>query len=141
MKKHLLLKLLALFVVLITSIATAGAYTYTPTGVGQQAAQTQQTMQTQPAIQSHQMMHGGSTYQGQVYTPFSGEVPSSQSSPARISGPRRAEGDNGFDPSEFDTPGDAGTQSSDSPIGEPLVMLLFALGFMVIIFIRKHKLN
>ncbi len=128
MKKHLLLKLLALFVVLITSIATAGAYTYTPTGAGQQ------TMQTQPAIQSHQMMHGGSTYQGQVYTPFSGEVPSSQSQAegaARVpGGPRRS----------FDTTGDYGG-SSESPVGEPWILLLFALGFMGIIFIRKRKLN
>lgn len=129
MKKSNLNKLLVLVGVFIASINTVWAVTYNPSGVAQQT------------MQSQQMMHGGSTYQGQVYTPFSGEVPSSQSSPARISGPRRAGEDNGFDPSEFDTPGDAGTQSSDSPIGEPLVMLLFALGFIGIIFIRKRKLN
>ncbi|MBR3407247.1 MAG: hypothetical protein IKG86_00200 [Paludibacteraceae bacterium] len=145
MKKHLLLKLLALFVVLITSIATAGAYTYTPTGAGQQAAQTQQTMQSQqPAIQSHQMMHGGSSYQGQVYTPFSGEVPSSQSSPARISGPRREKIDTG-DEGEGGEGGEGWLDKPDyggtdlSPIGEPWIMALFALAFAGVIAIRQYK--
>ena len=139
MKKFKLFKLLALFVVLITSI-NAWGQTYKPARVDERKAMPVVTMQG-AGMQSQQMMSGGA-YNGTVYEPFSNATPSEASNPAKApGGPRRAEGDNGFDPSEFDTPGDAGTQSSDSPIGEPLVMLLFALGFTGIIFIRKRKLN
>lgn len=130
MKKFKLFKLLALFVVLIASINTAWAVTYNPSGVAQQTMQSQQ-----PAIQSHQMMHGGSTYQGKVYTPFSGDVPSEQGaagSPARVSGPRK--GRNPGDPT-------SDQKSNQFPVGEPWVMVFFALAFAGFITIRKHKLN
>ena len=143
MKNYQFKWLLLSIILSLASITTAGAYTYTPTGVGQQAAQTQQTMQSQqPAIQSHQMMHGGSTYQGQVYTPFSGEVPSSQSSPARISGPRRGynpeTGEWTPDAPDIETAGDTGN-SNESPIGEPGVMLLMALAFGGVIMVRQMR--
>ena len=128
MKKFKLFKLLALFVVLIASINTAWAVTYNPSGVAQQTMQSQQ-----PAIQSHQMMHGGSTYQGQVYTPFSGEVPSEQGaagSPARVSGPRK--GRNPGDPT-------SDQKSNQFPVGEPWVMVFFALALGVVIMIKQKR--
>lgn len=117
--------LLLSFILSIASINTAWAVTYNPSGVAQQTMQSQQVMKT------------GGAYNGTVYEPFSNATPSEQggvgSSQAPVkapNGPRKA----------FDTTADYGN-SGDSPVGEPWILFLFALGFMGIIFIRKRKLS
>ena len=123
MKKHLFLKSLLIAIgLLMTCINTAWGQVFG-------AAEQQQT-----AIQSQQIMSGG-TYNGTVYEPFSNSTPSEQSavgasySPAKApSGPRKSR-----------TPGEATSGTDLSPIGEPWVMVILALGFIGIIFIRKRK--
>lgn len=139
MKNFKLKWLLVLVGVFIASVNTAWAVKYQPTkgvsggaavyGVVPQGAVMQST-----GMQSQQMMSGGA-YNGTVYEPFSNATPSEAnvvgSTTAKApNGPRRA----------FDTTGDYGN-SGESPVGEPWILLLFALGFMGIIFIRKRKLN
>ena len=125
MKKFKLLKLLALFVVLITSINAASAYTYTPSGVEQQTMQSQQIVTT------------GGAYTGTVYEPFGETTPSEQSAVGASQAPAKAPSG----PRKGRTPGEATNGTDLSPIGEPWVMVLFALGFIGIIFIRKRNIN
>lgn len=123
--KSLIKKLLALFVVLITSINAASAYTYTPSGVEQQTMQSQQIVTT------------GGAYTGTVYEPFSETTPSEQSAVGASQAPAKAPSG----PRKGRTPGEATSGTDLSPIGEPWVMVLFALGFIGIIFIRKRNIN
>ncbi len=121
MKKHLFIKL-SLLLLLVIWNAHAWAVTYNPSGVAQQTMQSQQVMQT------------GGAYKGTVYEPFSNTTPSEANNPARLSGPRKSE-------SADRNPGDATEATTESPIGEPWVMVLFALAFAGIIMIKKTKRN
>lgn len=127
MKKHLFLKSLLIAIgLLVASINSAWGQTFGAGG------------QQQTAIQSQQIMNGGA-YKGTVYEPFSGTAPSEAYNPTKVNRAKR--GDDDFDPSEFDTPGDAGTPSNESPIGEPWVMLLLALALAGVIAYRRMKNN
>ena len=132
MKKSNLNKLLVLVGVFIASINTMWAVTYNPSGVAQQTMQSQQVMQT------------GGAYNGTVYEPFSNATPSKANGPAKApGGPRRAgwydeNGDYHTDEGEFYTGGED-KPSSQSPVGEPWVMVLFVLGFVGVIAIRQYK--
>ena len=121
MKRFKLFKLLALFVVLITSINTAWGQLYGTGG------------QQESAIQSQQLMSGGA-YNGTVYEPFDNTTPSEQSEIGASYSPGRA-----ASPKKSRTPGEASSGSPDSPIGDPLVLTFFALGFAGLIFIRKRR--
>ena len=87
------------------------------------------------AIQSHQIMPGGTNYEGTVYEPFNNTVPSEQSavgssySPAQApSGPRRVL-INGPE-----------TGQGPSPLGDALIpLLLFALAFAAFRHIRSKR--
>ena len=142
MKNYQFKWLLLSIILSLASITTAGAYTYTPTGVGQQTVQSQQVMQT------------GGAYKGTVYTPFSGTTPSQQSVPSasRSNGPRRVgeypgwhQNENGeWVPDNVEEYEETGggveiDRSSQSPVGEPWVMALFALAFAGVIAIRQYK--
>lgn len=127
MKKHLFLKSLLIAIgLLVASVNSAWGQTFGAGG------------QQQTAIQSQQIMNGGA-YKGTVYEPFSGAAPSEAYNPTKVNRAKR--GDDDFDPSEFDTPGDAGTPSNESPIGEPWVMLLLALALAGVIAYRRMKNN
>lgn len=131
MKKHLFIKkLLVLLVVLITCISTAWGQTYRPAKVDNQKHARGVAMQG-ATMQSQQMMSGGA-YKGTVYEPFSNTTPSEANSPARANGPRRTSQDGR-------NPGDATEATTESPIGEPWVMVLFALVFAGVVAIRKRK--
>ena len=79
---------------------------------------------SQQTIQSTQTMHLMSNYGGTIYTPFSNDVPSDYYNPSGSeqelpqTGPRKLGG--GTDPGE---------QDEDYPIGDPWVLVLFALAF------------
>ena len=123
MKKFKLLKLLALFVVLITSINTAWAKTYNPSGVAQQTMQSQQIVTT------------GGAYTGTVYEPFSESTPSEQSAVGASQAPAKAPSG----PRKGRNPGEATTGTDLSPIGEPWVMVILAIGFGIVIMIRQRR--
>lgn len=148
MKNFKLKWLLVLVGVFIASINTAWAVKYTPAkgvnggsavyGVVPQGAVMQST-----GMQSQQIMSSGSAYTGTVYAPFSGTTPSEANGPARVGGPRKAgwydeNGDYHTDEGEFYTGGED-KPSSQSPVGEPWIMALFALGFAGVIAIRQYK--
>lgn len=107
-------------------------------GVGEMGAQTFSTAQGSmaakgSAIQSQQMM-GGGTYTGTVYEPFGTSTPSEQSEVGASYSPAKAPGNPRKSPL---TPGDPG--QGPSPVGEPWVMLAFALAMGVVIAVRQHK--
>ena len=86
-------------------------------------------------FQSHQILQTGSNYTGQVYEPFSSTTPSEQSavgassSPAKVTGPRKA----------FDTGGESG-RSEESPIGDAMLPLMtFALLACGVIYFRRKR--
>lgn len=132
MKKFKLFKLLALFVVLITSI-NAWGQTYKPARVDERKAMPVVTMQG-AGMQSQQMMSGGA-YSGTVYEPFSNATPSEASNPAKAPGGPRKDQASGRNPGEVDP--DAG--SDLSPIGEPWVMAFFAVAFAGYMAIRRKE--
>ena len=105
-------------------------------GVGQMWAAdftpVRQEKQNMSAQQVNTMTTGA--YTGTVYEPFSSATPSERAySPAKApGGPRRISQDGR-------NPGDATEATTESPIGEPWVMVLFALAFAGIIMIKKSK--
>ena len=73
-------------------------------------------------------------YHSTIYTPFSDETPSSNNNnaPAGISGRRNIdENDFGFE--------DEANKSNESPLGEPWIMLAFAVMAAVVITLRKKQ--
>ena len=89
----------------------------------------------QQDFQSHQIISSGANFNGTVYEPFDNTMPSEQSvvgashSPNKApSGPRRS----------FGKPDEIG-QSTDSPVGEPWVLLAFAAAFAAGIALRRRK--
>ena len=90
------------------------------------------------AIQSQQIIKGGSNYQSVVYEPFSNASPADQGyKPAQAPGsqPRRAALDDG----DFNETGENGIGDEGSPIGDGVwVMLLLALAFGGYVYLRKQ---
>ena len=123
-----------MLLVLLTLLTThAWGQTYKPARVDERKAMPVVTMQG-AGMQSQQMMSGGA-YNGTVYEPFSNATPSEASNPAKApSGPLREQA-SGRNAGEVDPEG----ASDQSPIGEPWVMMLLALGFGGVIAIRAHK--
>ena len=71
-------------------------------------------------------------YQGAVYEPFDDTPPSENgNAPRGISGRKNLGGMDGHDP--------GGPGSSNSPVGEPFVLLLFAAVAVVVVAIRKKE--
>lgn len=62
-------------------------------------------------------------YQGTVYEPFNNTLPSENGNGSQISGRKNAWGGGGMGDQEGDDPGH---RDENSPVGEPLVLLLFA---------------
>ena len=115
------------YILLISVVAamSAKAQTFSPTPA-------------QPSVQNSQLMNSGGAYSGTVYEPFATTAPSEQSAVGASQGPNRAPGsirrENGFD-----TPTNPGTQSNESPIGEPWIMVLFAVLFAGAIALKRRK--
>lgn len=113
--KILILALLSV----VTVVATAQTYT--------------RPVENRQAIQSQQIMKTGVS-SGVVYEPFSGELPSESSSPARVSGPRK----NNYN-DLFDQGADSG-QSDQSPVGDAVLpLLLMAFAFGGAIYLRRRQ--
>ena len=101
-----------------------------PSAVGSQSMQYQ--------LESYQMTntstyHVGTTYNPAqtVYEPFSNEAPGSQNNgPSKISG-RRNLGEN--------TSGNPGAEETQSPVGEPWILLAFAAVAAGVITLRKKQ--
>ena len=92
----------------------------------------QGTMMQGSGMQSQQMMNSGSAYTGTIYEPFTNTTPSEASNPANGVGPRRISQDGR-------NPGDATESTTEFPIGEPWVLLLFAAAYGGIIMIRQRQ--
>lgn len=84
------------------------------------------------AFQSHQMMHGGTRYQGTVYQPFSSTTPSEQYMSGNSETPKKRPGN----PKTFIGGPD---QTGPSPVGEPWVLAAFAILFAGLIALKKKK--
>ena len=91
---------------------------------------------TAQPMQNMQIMSTGVRYNGTIYSPFDNTVPSEVDgvgagySPLQSSGPRKL--------GSFDNPTDPGSQSNESPVGEPWIMILFALMFAGVTAL-KHR--
>ena len=90
-------------------------------------------LEPQP-MQNAQVMPTTGTYTGTVYEPFSSAVPSEQAAPNSNNNSSHHLGS----VRTFGKPGEVG-QSTDSPIGEPWVLAIFALAFAGVIAIRMRK--
>ena len=101
----------------------------------------EQEWQAAPAIQNQHLMHTGVTYNGTIYTPFDNTVPSDYSAVGAGHGPKKAYNANGDwipDSDDFGTGAEYG-ESSQSPVGEPWIMVFFALVFAGVTAWRQHK--
>lgn len=137
MKKFKLFKRILLLLVVLLMNAHVWAVTYqTAKGVNGGAAvyvgAPQGTMMQGPGMQSQQMMNSGSAYTGTIYEPFTNTTPSEASNPANGAGPRRISQDGR-------NPGDATESTTEFPIGEPWILLLFAAAYGGIIMIRQRQ--
>ena len=106
----------------------------TPSTVGAQSMQYQPASYQMTNMPNYQMSTTYSPAQT-VYAPFSNENPYSDANtgnngPARISG-RRNLGEN--------TSGNPGADETQSPIGEPWILLAFAAAAAVVITLRKKQ--
>ena len=90
-------------------------------------------LEPQP-MQNAQVMPTTGTYTGTVYEPFSSAVPSEQAAPNSNNSSSHHLGS----VRTFGKPGEVG-QSTDSPVGEPWVLAIFALAFAGVLAIRKTK--
>ena len=97
---------------------------------------------TSPYLQGTQVQaeqyHGPSAamYQSTVYTPFSNETPSNSDN--GITG-RKNEAINPGNEGEWGGNSDGGDQENSFPIGEPWIMLAFAVMAAVVITLRKKQ--
>ena len=112
--------LLTVFLSMATLAVYAQPFTPTPT----QAAQV--------AMQSQQIMQNGQNHDGTIYAPFDNTMPSEQC------GPNKAPGKGGK-PKTFGGGPEAG--QGPSPVGEPWVMVFFALLFAGAIAWRQHHIQ
>jgi hypothetical protein len=103
-----------------------------PSAVGAQSMQYQPESYQMTNMPNYQM---STTYNPAqtLYTPFSDETPNNGGSngPSRIGGRRNADDDG------FGSNSDAGNQENSYPIGEPWIMLAFAVMAAVVITLRK----
>ena len=90
-------------------------------------------LESQP-MQNAQVMPTTGTYTGTVYEPFSSAVPSEQAAPNSNNNSSHHLGS----VRTFGKPGEV-DQSTDSPVGEPWVLAIFALAFAGVLAIRKRK--
>lgn len=94
----------------------------------------EQEWQASPAIQNQHLMHTGVTYNGTIYTPFDNTVPSDHSNVGASYAPGRQ-----LYTGNFDNPTDPGSQSNESPIGEPWIMVIFAILFACMTAWRQYN--
>ena len=111
------------FVILLTLVAAATyAQTFTP------------VQPNSTTMQSQQIISTGTKYSGTVYEPFNNMAPSEYSAPGESYSPQRT------GPRKLGGGTDPGQQSEEYPIGEPWIMVLFALAACgVIAYRRKAK--
>ncbi len=78
-----------------------------------------------------------------VYQPFTNDAPSSHSPVVRRIGARNSDDDDdfGFGGATDGNVGDGGTQSTESPLGSPIILALFALAYGVFLYSKKHQTN
>ena len=91
--------------------------------------------QSSSAFQSQQMMQSGSSYSGQVYTPFDNSTPAEQNEVA--SGPKSKKAGG---PRFFPKPGETG-QSEAYPLGDEWILAVFAAIFGAAVLLRKKLLT
>jgi hypothetical protein len=103
----------------------------------------QQFHSTSPYMQSNDLQ--AEQYQGPevgyhstIYTPFSNETPSNNNAPAGITG-RKNTVINPGNGDDWGSNSDGGDQENSSPIGEPWIMLAFAVIAAVVITLRKKQ--
>jgi hypothetical protein len=103
----------------------------------------QQFHSTSPYMQSSELQT--EQYQGPevgyhstIYTPFSNETPSNNNAPAGITG-RKNTVINPGNGDDWGSNSDGGDQENSSPIGEPWIMLAFAVIAAVVITLRKKQ--
>ena len=75
-------------------------------------------------------------YQGTVYEPFNNTLPSENGNGSQISGRKNAWGGGGMGDQDGDDPGHRDT---NSPVGEPWILLFFAAVAAVFVAIRKKE--
>lgn len=83
------------------------------------------------AFRSHQVIVGGTMYQGTTYAPFDDTAPSeanNSSAKKAPNGPRKA----------FDTGAEYG-RPDEYPVGEPWILAIFAVSFAAIIAIKRKR--
>lgn len=109
--------------------------------------------QRDPRIQSQQIMSTGAKYNGTVYEPFSTSTPSTYSAPKAHGGVRRSGSGDSYpgwhydeetgqwvpdNAEEYGSGAETG-QSTQSPIGEPWVLAIFAAVFAGVIAVRRRR--
>ena len=83
-------------------------------------------------VETYVQQNAYKAYQGAVYEPFNNTPPSeSGNAPRGISGRKNLGGMDGHDP--------GGPGSSNSPVGEPFVLLLFAAVAAAVVFVRQRR--
>ncbi len=114
------------YILLISVVAamSAKAQTFSPTPA-------------QPSVQNSQLMNSGGAYSGTVYEPFATAAPSEQSAVGASQGPNRAPGHPGTIKRDFI--GGSDGEPGPSPIGEPWIMVLFAVLFAGTIALKRRK--
>ena len=89
---------------------------------------------TTQSFQSQQIMTTGVTYEGIIYTPFDDAIPSDLSEVGASYAPGRQLYTGNFD----DVP-EGGEQENMYPIGDPWIMIMFALMFAGVITWRQYN--
>ena len=103
----------------------------------------QQFHSTSPYMQSNDLQteqyQGAEVgYHSTIYTPFSNETPSNNNPSAGITGRKNGAIDPGNE-GEWGENSDGGDQENSYPIGEPWIMLAFAVMAAVVITLRKKQ--
>ena len=89
-------------------------------------------------LQAEQYQGPEMGYHSTIYTPFSNETPSNNNAPAGITG-RKNTVINPGNGDDWGSNSDGGDQENSSPIGEPWIMLAFAVMAAVVITLRKKQ--
>lgn len=94
------------------------------------------TMAQQEQWQTSTMQSSGSAYSSQV-TPVGATSAPNEATTTTSYAPGRP----GTVKTGFITPGEGGSQSDQSPIGEPWVLAIFAAAFAAVIAVRRKRSN
>ena len=86
-------------------------------------------------FQSHKVINTGTIYQGTTYAPFDDAAPSEYSEVGQSHSPNKAPGG---PRRAFDTGGEYG-RADEYPIGEPWILAIFAVGFGIVIAIKRQR--